>query len=217
MSINDVTIRNVLEIKGGTIEELCEYAQKKGISLPKNLDYVLTPSELHFLDPILYFKLRNGASKELSSVSKDIVTSCRDNEDSVGVKNNTTKRLGKLASEFNVSKDAIVEILQCKGFTIVNSPNTKLSFEMYNILCQKFQGEKTVKDNARKIDIDVLSDMSDKMYTIDDLKSIKNENNDDFSIEQQNVGEKGAENDCEDPDNNKVVQKENHVLSVDDL
>ncbi|MBO4481294.1 MAG: translation initiation factor IF-2 [Bacteroidales bacterium] len=63
-------------------------------------------------------------------------------------------RLGKAASEFNVSKDAIVELLQSKGITIENSPNTKLSPEMYEILLQKFSGEKQVKEEASKINMD---------------------------------------------------------------
>ena len=67
---------------------------------------------------------------------------------------NKPTRLGKAASEFNVSKDAIVELLQSKGITIENSPNTKLSPEMYEILLQKFSGEKQVKEEASKINMD---------------------------------------------------------------
>ncbi len=63
-------------------------------------------------------------------------------------------RLGKAASEFNVSKDAIVELLQRKGITIENSPNTKLAPEMYEILLQEFSGEKQVKEEASKISMD---------------------------------------------------------------
>ncbi len=67
---------------------------------------------------------------------------------------NKPTRLGKAASEFNVSKDAIVELLHSKGITIENSPNTKLSPEMYEILLQKFSGEKQVKEEASKINMD---------------------------------------------------------------
>ena len=47
-------------------------------------------------------------------------------------------RLGRVASQHNVSKNTIVEFLQHYGFHIENSPNTKLTDEMYNIICREF-------------------------------------------------------------------------------
>jgi len=39
-------------------------------------------------------------------------------------------RLGKAATEFNVSKEAIIESLQKKGFEVENKPTSKLTEEM---------------------------------------------------------------------------------------
>ena len=47
-------------------------------------------------------------------------------------------RLGGVASQHNVSKDTIVELLQHYGFHIENSPTTKLTDEMYNIIYREF-------------------------------------------------------------------------------
>jgi len=62
-------------------------------------------------------------------------------------------RLGKAAGEFNVAISTITALLKKKNFDIVDSPNSKLTPEMYDILLQEFQGEKLVKEEAQKIEI----------------------------------------------------------------
>ena len=62
-------------------------------------------------------------------------------------------RLGKAAGEFNVAIGTITALLKKKNFDIVESPNTKLTPEMYDILLQEFLGEKLVKEEAQKIEI----------------------------------------------------------------
>ena len=62
-------------------------------------------------------------------------------------------RLGKAAGEFNVAISTITALLKKKNFDIVESPNTKLTPEMYDILLQEFLGEKLVKEEAQKIEI----------------------------------------------------------------
>ena len=63
-------------------------------------------------------------------------------------------RLSKAAREFNVGLSTIVEFLGKKGFEISNSPNAKLTAEMYELLNLEFQSEKTVKEEAEKIGLD---------------------------------------------------------------
>ncbi len=62
-------------------------------------------------------------------------------------------RLGKAASEFNVGINSIVLLLKKKGINIDESPNTKLSPEMYDILVQEFTLEKKVKQESQKINL----------------------------------------------------------------
>jgi translation initiation factor IF-2 len=60
-------------------------------------------------------------------------------------------RLSKATKEFNVGKDTIVEFLAKKGLQVNPAPNTKLTAEMYMLLVNEFQGEKDVKNEAKKL------------------------------------------------------------------
>ena len=62
-------------------------------------------------------------------------------------------RLGKAAGEFNVAIGTITALLKKKNFDITESPNSKLTEEMYDILIKEFQGEKLVKEESKKIEI----------------------------------------------------------------
>jgi translation initiation factor IF-2 len=62
-------------------------------------------------------------------------------------------RLSKAAREFNVGIGTIVDYLHKKGFDVDASPNTKLSIEMYDYLNVEYKGEKTVKEESRRIDV----------------------------------------------------------------
>lgn len=62
-------------------------------------------------------------------------------------------RLGKAAGEFNVAIGTITALLKKKNFDIAESPNSKLTEEMYDILIKEFQGEKLVKEESKKIEI----------------------------------------------------------------
>ena len=64
---------------------------------------------------------------------------------------NFSIRLSKAAKEFNVGKDTIVEFLAKKGFQVDSSPNTKLTADMYALLVKEYQGEKDVKNEAKKL------------------------------------------------------------------
>ena len=64
---------------------------------------------------------------------------------------NFTIRLSKAVKEFNVGKDTIVEFLAKKGFQVDPSPNTKLTADMYSLLVKEYQGEKEVKNEAKKL------------------------------------------------------------------
>ncbi|MBR4391960.1 MAG: translation initiation factor IF-2 [Bacteroidales bacterium] len=60
-------------------------------------------------------------------------------------------RLSKAAKEFNVGRETIVEFLNKKGFQVDPSPNTKLTSEMYALLVKEYQGEREVKNEAKKL------------------------------------------------------------------
>ncbi len=64
-----------------------------------------------------------------------------------------TIRLNKVAKEFNVGIASLVEYLAKRGFSIENSPNAKISSEMYDLLANEFQTERKVKEESKKINI----------------------------------------------------------------
>ena len=64
---------------------------------------------------------------------------------------NVTIRLSKAAKEFNVGVSTIREFLAKKGFQVDSSPNAKLTAEMYDLIVKEYQGEKEVKNEAKKL------------------------------------------------------------------
>ncbi len=62
-------------------------------------------------------------------------------------------RLGKAASEFNVSTQTIIESLQKKGFAIENKPTAKLTEEMYNYISGIFSSDKEAKEESKSVGI----------------------------------------------------------------
>ena len=59
-------------------------------------------------------------------------------------------RLTKLVKEFNVSIDRILSFLHEKGYNDIN-PNSKISFDIYEQLLEKFEPEKKAKMSAQML------------------------------------------------------------------
>ena len=92
-------------------------------------------------------------------------------------------RLSKASSEFNLSRDHIVDFLSKKGVKIENNPNAKLTGEAYALLQKEFQSDKTAKDEAHQLSMSklkkeasVVLDSKDQKKTVirkeDDSKEI---------------------------------------------
>lgn len=64
-----------------------------------------------------------------------------------------TKRLSKVAREFNVGIHTLVEFLSKKGMDIESNPNTKIDAETYGVLVGEFQGEKSAKEESERVSI----------------------------------------------------------------
>ena len=64
---------------------------------------------------------------------------------------NFTIRLSKAAKEFNVGMGTILDFLAKKGFQVDSLPNTKLTADMYALLVKEYQGEREVKNEAKKL------------------------------------------------------------------
>ncbi len=60
-------------------------------------------------------------------------------------------RLSKVAKDFNVGIQTLVESLQKKGVEVENNPNTKISDEQYNLLVKEFSKDKNLKIESDRI------------------------------------------------------------------
>lgn len=63
------------------------------------------------------------------------------------------KRLSKVAKEFNVGIHTIVEFLESKDIKIESNPNTKLEANIYAVLLDEYQSDKTDKEASKKVNI----------------------------------------------------------------
>ena len=55
-------------------------------------------------------------------------------------------RINKVLRELNISLERAVDYLKSKGIAIDNNSNTKISDDVYNILCGQFAGDKGNKE-----------------------------------------------------------------------
>jgi len=62
-----------------------------------------------------------------------------------------TLRLIKVAKEFNVGIQHVVEYLETKGVKVDSSPNAKISMEVYALLQEKYQPDKLAKMEAHEV------------------------------------------------------------------
>ena len=63
------------------------------------------------------------------------------------------KRLSKVAREFNVGIQTIIEFLASKDITVESNPNTKIDAETFNILQAEFQSEISAREESQKVSI----------------------------------------------------------------
>ena len=59
-----------------------------------------------------------------------------------------TMRLNKVLREFNISLDRAVEFLNSKGHDIEARPTTKISPEVYQVLSDEFETDKSKKSRV---------------------------------------------------------------------
>lgn len=87
-----------------------------------------------------------------------------------------TKRLSKVAREFNVGISTIVEFLHKKGFKVEENPNAKVTPECYDILVREYSKDIEVKKEKEKITQRTLKARKETITLDDD-----NEEDDDSS------------------------------------
>ena len=149
-----------------------------------------------------------------------------------------TIRLNKVLRELNISIDRVADFLESKGHTIEKRPTTKISKDLYGLLCEEFQIDADKKiaskevveaKNKEKEEIRVKQEKeqetiikpqseiikaSSKVVQFKKLGKIdlepKKESKNIETTEQKNVQPKEDETQKSSPDNNESVKKDNY-------
>jgi translation initiation factor IF-2 len=60
-------------------------------------------------------------------------------------------RINKVLRELNISLERAVDYLKDKGIVVESNPNTKISNDVYNVLCDQFAGDKGNKEASKEV------------------------------------------------------------------
>src|SRR3970282_615184 len=60
-------------------------------------------------------------------------------------------RINKVLRELNISLERAVDYLKDKGIAIEANPNTKISDDVYNVLCGQFAGDRGKKEASKEV------------------------------------------------------------------
>jgi translation initiation factor IF-2 len=79
-------------------------------------------------------------------------------------------RLSKIAREFNIGIQTILDFLKKKGHAVDPNPNAKISNEVYDLLVKEFQSEKSAKEESKKLGLATFA--KKETLSIDDAKPV---------------------------------------------
>ncbi|MCF8362956.1 MAG: hypothetical protein K9G70_10080, partial [Prolixibacteraceae bacterium] len=97
-----------------------------------------------------------------------------------------TKRLGKVAREFNVGISTMVEFLNKKGHQVEPNPNAKIDDEKYALLQKEYSSDIDLKKESEKLNIRTHRHQKNESVTLDDLsEGEKQDDDDDISDEDK--------------------------------
>ncbi len=83
------------------------------------------------------------------------------------------QRLNKVLKEFNISLDRAVEFLATKDITIEARPNTKIDEDIYTVLSDEFENDKSRKVNSREIGIEKRKEKEELRLALEKEKEEK--------------------------------------------
>ena len=95
------------------------------------------------------------------------------------------RRLGKVAREFNVGIQTMVEFLNKKGQNIDPNPNGKIDDAQYILLQKEYSSEISIKKESELLNLRAQRHQKNESITIDDVESVDDESNDDDKDDEQ--------------------------------
>ncbi len=96
-----------------------------------------------------------------------------------------TKRLGKVAREFNVGIATMVEFLNKKGHQVEPNPNAKIDEEKYSLLQKEYSSDIDLKKESEKLNIRTHRHQKNESVTLDDLSEEEKQDLEDASDEDK--------------------------------
>ena len=84
----------------------------------------------------------------------------------------STKRLGKVAREFNVGISTMVEFLNKKGHQVNPNPNAKIDEEHYTLLQKEYSSDISLKKESEKLNLRAQRLQKNESITIDDIEKM---------------------------------------------
>ncbi|HKM94281.1 MAG TPA: translation initiation factor IF-2 [Prolixibacteraceae bacterium] len=100
----------------------------------------------------------------------------------------STKRLGKVAREFNVGISTMVEFLNKKGHQVNPNPNAKIDEEHYTLLQKEYSSDISLKKESEKLNLRAQRLQKNESITIDDIEKMNdNEELSDDEKDDDNV------------------------------
>jgi len=123
-----------------------------------------------------------------------------------------TKRLSKVAREFNVGLSTIVEFLHKKGFQIEENPNAKVSPECYNVLIQEYSKDIEVRKEKEKVTLRVLKTRKETV-TLDESETEEEEQSDNESV--VHVKDSSSKSIDHEYDTAHLIVKEKPIIEVE--
>ena len=92
-------------------------------------------------------------------------------------------RINKVLRELNISLERAVDYLKDKGIVIEASPNTKVSDDVYNILCGQFAGDKGNKEASKGVSEEIRKEK--EALRVEREKEIEDKRKQDEERQQQ--------------------------------
>ncbi len=80
-----------------------------------------------------------------------------------------TQRLGKIAREFNVGIQTMVEFLHKKGHVVDPNPNAKIDDDLYSLLQKEYSKDIDLKKESEKLNLRTHRHQKNETLTIDDV------------------------------------------------
>lgn len=98
----------------------------------------------------------------------------------------TAKRLSKVAREFNLGIQTIVDFLKKKGFTVDANPNSKISQDQYELLLKEYSSEITAKKESEKVSLRIAREKAETV-SIEDVKPEVSEDDSDAADSEEEL------------------------------